>query len=81
MAKDQGADKTEQPTPKKLRDARKDANVSKSKELTSTVLVLGWLVGGWMRPRPAMIRTPAATREAWKSSALVPPGSPPKKWR
>ena len=48
MAKDQGADKTEQPTAKKLRDARKDANVSKSKELTSTVLVLGWLVGGWM---------------------------------
>lgn len=48
MAKDQGADKTEQPTPKKLRDARKDANVSKSRELTSTVLVLGWLVGAWM---------------------------------
>ena len=48
MAKDQGADKTEQPTQKKLRDARKDANVAKSKELTSTVLVLGWLVGGWL---------------------------------
>lgn len=48
MAKDQGADKTEKPTPKKLRDARRDANVSKSKELTSTVLVLGWLVGGWL---------------------------------
>ena len=48
MAKDEGADKTEQPTPKKLRDARREGNVSKSKELTSTVLVLGWLVGGWM---------------------------------
>ena len=47
-AKDQGADKTEQPTAKKLRDARKEGNVSKSKELTSTVLVLGWLVGGWL---------------------------------
>lgn len=47
-SKDQGADKTEQPTPKKLRDARKEGNVSKSKELTSTVLVLGWLVGGWL---------------------------------
>ena len=42
--KDQGADKTEQPTSKKLRDARKEGNVAKSKELTSTVLVLGWLV-------------------------------------
>lgn len=47
-AKDQGADKTEQPTAKKLKDARKEGNVSKSKELTSTVLVLGWLVGGWL---------------------------------
>jgi type III secretion protein U len=45
--KDQGADKTEQPTPKKIKDARKEGNVAKSKELTSTVLVLGWLVGGW----------------------------------
>lgn len=46
--KDKGADKTEQPTPKKIRDARKEGNVAKSKELTSTVLVLGWLVGGWV---------------------------------
>lgn len=47
-AKDQGADKTEQPTPKKIRDARKEGNVAKSRELTSTVLVLGWLIGGWL---------------------------------
>ncbi len=46
--KDQGADKTEQPTQKKVRDARKEGNVAKSKELTSTVIVLGWLVGGWL---------------------------------
>jgi len=46
--KDQGADKTEPPTQKKIRDARKEGNVAKSKELTSTVLVLGWLVGGWL---------------------------------
>ena len=46
--KDKGADKTEQPTSKKIKDARKEGNVAKSKELTSTVLVLGWLVGGWM---------------------------------
>lgn len=46
--KDQGADKTEQPTQKKIRDARKEGNVAKSKELTSTVLILGWLVGGWL---------------------------------
>src|SRR5687768_13700364 len=48
MAKDQGADKTEPPTQKRIRDARKQGNVAKSKELTSTVLVLGWVVCGWM---------------------------------
>jgi type III secretion protein U len=46
--KDQGADKTEPPTQKKIRDARKEGNVAKSRELTSTVLVMGWLVGGWL---------------------------------
>jgi len=46
--KDQGADKTEKPTPKKIKDARKEGNVAKSKELTSTVLFLGWLAGGWL---------------------------------
>src|SRR3546814_15746683 len=44
----QGADKTEKPTPKKIKDARTEGNVAKSRELTSTVLVLGWLVGGWL---------------------------------
>ena len=49
MAKqEQGADKTEKPTPKRLRDARKDGDVAKSKELTSTVLVLCWLVMAWL---------------------------------
>ncbi|ATD66324.1 EscU/YscU/HrcU family type III secretion system export apparatus switch protein [Luteimonas chenhongjianii] len=44
----EGADKTEKPTSKKLKDARKDGNVAKSRELTSTVLIMGWLAGGWM---------------------------------
>ncbi len=47
-SKDKGADKTEQPTPKKIKDARKEGNVHKSRELTSTVLVLTWLVTGWV---------------------------------
>ena len=46
--KNEGADKTEPPTHKKIRDARKEGNVAKSKELTSTVLLLGWLVGAWI---------------------------------
>lgn len=41
-------DKTEQPTQKRLRDARKKGDINKSKDLTSTVLLIGWLVGGWL---------------------------------
>lgn len=37
-------DRTEKPTAKRLRDARKDGDVAKSRELTSTVLVLAWLL-------------------------------------
>ncbi len=37
-------DRTEKPTPKRLRDARKDGDVPKSRELTSTALVLAWLL-------------------------------------
>ena len=44
----EGADKTEKPTSKKLKDARKEGNVAKSRELTSTVLIMGWLAGGWL---------------------------------
>jgi type III secretion protein U len=38
------ADKTEQPTPKKLRDAHKKGDVAKSKDLSSTVGTLVWLL-------------------------------------
>jgi flagellar biosynthetic protein FlhB/type III secretion protein U len=41
--KDDGGDKTEQPTQKKLDDARKKGDVSKSKEVTSTVVLILWL--------------------------------------
>ena len=38
-----GGDKTEQPTPKKLEDARKKGDVAKSKEVTSTVVLIVWI--------------------------------------
>ena len=44
--KNDGGDKTEEPTPKKLQDARKKGSVWKSKEITSTVQLLLWLVLG-----------------------------------
>ncbi|MBO9664253.1 type III secretion system export apparatus subunit SctU [Dokdonella sp.] len=40
--------RTEKPTPQRLKKARKDGDVSKSKELTSTVLVMIWLVLIWL---------------------------------
>ena len=49
MAKqEKSGDQTEKPTPKRLQDARKEGDVAKSKELTSTVVVLGWLGIGWL---------------------------------
>ena len=41
--KNDSGDKTEKPTPKKLQDARKKGDVPKSKELTSTVLLIAWI--------------------------------------
>ncbi len=45
MAEDSG-DKTEQPTQKRLQDARKKGDVAKGRELTSTATLLVWLVAG-----------------------------------
>lgn len=44
MADQDSGDKTEQPTPKKLEDARKKGQVPKSKDLTSTLELLVWFV-------------------------------------
>ncbi|EGJ10479.1 type III secretion system export apparatus subunit SctU [Rubrivivax benzoatilyticus] len=41
--KNDGGDKTEKPTPKKLQDARRKGQVSKSRDLSSTVPLLAWL--------------------------------------
>ncbi len=42
--KNDGGDKTEKPTPRRLQDARKKGDVPKSKDVTSTVGVVVWLV-------------------------------------
>jgi type III secretion protein U len=47
-AKNDGGDKTEKPTRKRLRDARKEGDVAKSKELTGTVLIGFWLISFWL---------------------------------
>jgi len=56
MSSEDSGDKTEQPTPKKLEDARKKGDVPKSKEVSSTVGLIIWLALG------ALTLTYATTR-------------------
>ncbi|WP_457388439.1 EscU/YscU/HrcU family type III secretion system export apparatus switch protein [Roseateles sp. P5_E1] len=58
MADDSG-DKTEQPTAKRLLDARKKGDIAKGKELTSTATLLVWLVMGALCMRMACERIAA----------------------
>lgn len=69
-SKDDGGDKTEKPTPKRIRDARKEGNVSKSKDLTSTVLMLGWLVTGWLMVGFIQARLQALFEQALRAIQL-----------
>ncbi|MGR4862160.1 type III secretion system export apparatus subunit SctU [Caulobacter sp. LARHSG274] len=46
--KNDGGDKTEKPTPKRLSDARKKGDVPKSKDVTSTVVLSAWVLLGLM---------------------------------
>lgn len=41
FANDEGGEKTEEPTAKKIEDSRKEGQVAKSKELTSAAMLLG----------------------------------------
>ncbi|MFP4061637.1 MAG: type III secretion system export apparatus subunit SctU, partial [Halochromatium sp.] len=61
MAEKSG-DQTEKPTEKKIRDSRKEGNVSRSEDLTKTSLILLWLglfffLGGYMFERLDAIMT------------------------
>jgi type III secretion protein U len=42
--KNDGGDKTEHPTPKRLKDARRKGDVAKSKDVTATATLLVWLL-------------------------------------
>ena len=46
--KNDGGDKTERPTPKRLQDARKKGDVAKSKDVSSTAVLFAWLLVGLM---------------------------------
>ena len=43
-SKNEGGDKTEKPTPKRLAEARKKGDVAKSKDVTATAVLFVWLI-------------------------------------
>ncbi len=57
--KNDGGDKTEKPTPKKLKDARKKGDIARSKEVTSVVLLGAWLLLAVLGLRPVARRLTA----------------------
>jgi type III secretion protein U len=64
--KNDGADKSELPTPKKLRDARNKGDVAKSKDLGAGLLTCAWLilfafVSGFVAKELARFTTAALT--------------------
>ncbi len=59
--KNDGGDKTEKPTPKRLQDARKKGDVSKSRDVTSVASLAAWLVLGALAGGLAVERLSALT--------------------
>jgi type III secretion protein U len=76
MSKDDGTgEKTEQPTEKRLRDARRDGDVAKSHDLTQTATTLVWMLvlaglAGYMADRVS-----ALTEHAWLEVDLTSPNA------
>ena len=48
MARQKEASQTEKPTPKRLRDARKEGQIHKSQDLSSTLQLAVWLLLAWL---------------------------------
>ena len=71
----QSGEKTEQPTAKRLRDARRRGQVSRSQDLTSAVLFIGamlvlWLAGDFMGGRLVDLTRDGITRAASEGGRL-----------
>jgi type III secretion protein U len=70
---EQGGDKTEAPTQKKLADARKKGDVAKSKDLTATVTLIAWLVALTMGGTVAVTRLSGLFEDGF---SLIARGAP-----
>ena len=80
MAKQKSADQTEKPTPKRLKDARKDGDVAKSKELTATAGVLCWFLLSWLALGYAWQRLAALITQVLAAVGDVGHGPLPALW-
>ena len=80
MAKQKSADQTEKPTPKRLKDARKDGDVPKSKELTATAGVLCWFILVWLALGFAWQRLAALFTQVLSAVGEVGRGPMPALW-
>ena len=80
MAKQKSADQTEKPTPKRLKDARKDGDVPKSKELTATAGVLCWFILVWLALGFAWQRLAALFTQVFSAVGEVGRGPMPALW-
>lgn len=85
MRNDQDSgDKTERPTPKRLKDARKQGQVAKSRDLTSTVELFVWLAlvllgAGWIGTRLTALFD-AVLVGAWQPFDLAAPALGEAAW-
>lgn len=69
MAEDSDADKTEQPTGRRIEQAREEGQVPHSRELGSFLVLMVaasafWLLGGWLAERAMMLMAKGLTIEA-----------------
>jgi type III secretion protein U len=80
MAKEKSADQTEKPTPKRLKDARKDGDVAKSKELTATAGVLCWLILSWLALSSVRRQLDGLFERMFHAAEQVGQGSLPPLW-
>ena len=75
MSKNDSGDKTEKPTPKKLRDARKKGDVPKSKEVTSTMGLVAWLLVLTLGTGFAGRRVASLTTQAFGAASAPSPAA------
>ena len=56
MAEEEGQEKTEEATPKRLEKAKEEGQIARSRELATTLILMGGCVGLWAKPMACLQR-------------------------